>query len=189
MQVKPAVQRWLLQASLVGVESIHKRIRRLREAKGLSQEQLAAAVGVKYQSVQEWEREHGTAPSRKRQPAVAKALGVTVPELVAGVSGKSELPSHHPDAVARDGREEILLHLYRGLFSLQQESLIASLRALFQANQITRKELRQTVLRGVSDEDVRRAFGDAPFHRMKKLRRKASPRRDLGDAMGDFLEE
>lgn len=172
------------------MESIHKRIRRLREAKGLSQQALAKLSGVAYQSVQEWEREGGTAPSRKRQQAVANALGVGVSELVLGTSAlKEPTPTYDKDAVARDAREEILLYLYRGLFSLQQERLIIRLRALFHANQITRKELGQKVLRGVSDDQVRSAFGDAPFHRMKKLKRKAAPGRELGDAMGDFLDD
>lgn len=89
-------------------------------------------------------------------------------------------------AVAKDAREEILLHLYRGLFSLQQAHLIQGLRALFDANQVTRKELGQQQLRGVSDADVERAFGKVPVI-SKAARRKKG--RELGDAMGDFLDE
>lgn len=162
------------------MESIHKRIRRLREAKKKTQQQLADAVEVTYQSVQEWEREGGTAPSRKRQKAVADFLGVTVHELVTGepAAGIEIAP-----------REEILLHLYRGLFDLQQKRLISGLRALFDANQITRKELGQKPLRGVSDDQVRAAFGDAPFHQGKRTKRKPAEPRDPGDALGDFLDD
>lgn len=84
MQVIPAVRPNLLQARLVGVETIHQRIKKLREDKGLSQETLGRAAGVTYQSVQEWEREDGTAPSRKRLKAVATALGVTEQYLLSG---------------------------------------------------------------------------------------------------------
>lgn len=93
------------------------------------------------------------------------------------------------DARARDAKEEILLLLYRGLFSLQQTKLLQNLRAAFDANQITRKELGQKPLRGVSDQQVREAFGDAPFHRLKRNGKKKPSKRDLGDAMGDFLED
>jgi transcriptional regulator with XRE-family HTH domain len=190
LQVIPAYRLLNLQARLVGVDSIHKRIKKLRELKGLSQEALAELVGIKYQSVQEWEREGGTAPSRKRQEKVAKALGVSVAELISGTPAAREPDAaYHVEAVARDGKEEILLHLYRGLFSLQQERLMASLRALFHANQVTRKELGQKPLKGVSDEQVRDAFGDAPFHRIKRLERKKLPPRQPGSAMDDFLED
>lgn len=73
-----------LQDRLVDVETIHQRIKRLREDKELSQEALGNAAGVKYQSVQEWERANGTAPSRKRLSAVATALGVTEQYLLSG---------------------------------------------------------------------------------------------------------
>jgi transcriptional regulator with XRE-family HTH domain len=118
LQVIPAYRLAELQARLVAMESIHQRIKRLREAKGLSQEALAKLAGVKYQSVQEWERENGTAPSRKRQAKVAVALGVSVPELM---TGGAAVPI---EEAARDAREEILLHLYRGLIPLQQARLI-----------------------------------------------------------------
>lgn len=59
-------------------------------------------------------------------------------------------------------KEEILLQLYRGLFSHQQLELIGELRALFQANQIVRKELGQKTLRGVSNQAVEDAFGKVP---------------------------
>lgn len=89
MQVVPAVRGQRLQARLVRLDSIHQRIKRLRTSKGLSQEGLAELLGVKYQSVQEWERENGTAPSRKRQEDVAKALGVSIEELLLGTAGKN----------------------------------------------------------------------------------------------------
>lgn len=84
MQVIPAMRAARLQARLVVVETIHQRIKKLREGKGLSQEALGKAAGVTYQSVQEWERDKGTAPSRKRLAAVATALGVTEQYLLSG---------------------------------------------------------------------------------------------------------
>lgn len=66
------------------VDTIHQRIKKLREDKGLSQESLGKAAGVTYQSVQEWEQADGTAPSRKRLKKVADALGVTEQYLLSG---------------------------------------------------------------------------------------------------------
>lgn len=84
VQVIPAMRPKHLQAKLVDVDTIHQRIRKLREDKGLSQESLGKAAGVTYQSVQEWEQADGTAPSRKRLKKVADALGVTEQYLLSG---------------------------------------------------------------------------------------------------------
>lgn len=178
MQVKPAVRRWLLQASLADVESIHKRIRRLREAKSLSQEALAALVGVKYQSVQEWEREGGTAPNRSRQLKVAKALGVTVPELMLGapVSG----------ARAISTREELLLEMFNSFTPEQQREQLNYMRALYSANRITEPFVGKK-LRTIGNEDVERAFGRVPKPQRRAPKR--APRRDPGAAMDDYLDE
>lgn len=137
------------------MESIHKKIKRLRLAKGLTQTQLAEKSGVKYQSVQEWEKEGGTAPTRKRMPRVATALGVPPEELTSNAKPSDRLPDLKP-------REEIMLLLFQGLFSHQQREAIEELRALFHANQIMRKELGQGTLKGVSNEQVRAAFKDVP---------------------------
>lgn len=79
--------------TLRAMETIHQRIRRLREAKELTQEELAALVGVSRQAVQKWESEgeDRTAPTRKREPALAAALGVTVTELIYGTRARDEV--------------------------------------------------------------------------------------------------
>lgn len=153
MQVNPAVPYVGVQARLVRVESIHKRIKRLRIAKGLRQEDLAAKAGVSYQSVQEWERENGTAPARKRQKAVAAALGVSVEELMTGV------------ASGQDGFstvEALIVEHVRALMPLQQQELLKRLRALNHANKISKVGLDLKSLTGVSNEAVEKAFGAAP---------------------------
>ena len=179
-------------------ESIGERIARLRDAKGWSRprlgKEMAQAIGraTAYTGEQVRRYEIGKdKPPPDARRALAAVFDKDEQYIEFGEASKRQAPPGiHPEAVARDGREEILLHLYRGLFSLQQERLIASLRALFQANQITRKELGQKPLRGIGDELVRAAFGDAPFHRIKKLERRSGvPRRDPGTAMDDFFEE
>lgn len=179
------------------VKTIGERIATMRKGKGWKRPELgrrmAQAVGRAKPYSGEQVRRYETGMDRP-PPEARKALAAVFEkseqyiEFGATTQARPTAPDDDPDR-ARDAREGILLHLYRGLFSLQQERLIVSLRALFEANQITRKELGQKPLVGVGDDRVRRAFGDAPFHRMQRLRRGAPPRRDPGTAMDDFLEE
>lgn len=64
------------------METIGQRIKRLREAKGLSMGALAKLVRVSsWQAVQQWENGR-TTPRRSREELLAQALGVSVAELV-----------------------------------------------------------------------------------------------------------
>ncbi|AYR26904.1 helix-turn-helix domain-containing protein [Herbaspirillum rubrisubalbicans] len=70
--------------------SIHARIKQLREARGMSMLTLADLVGVSaWQTVQQWEKEDGTAPKRERLAAVAAALQTTPEYLLFGDGGSS----------------------------------------------------------------------------------------------------
>lgn len=67
-------------ASLIG-----QRIRILRERKGWTQTELAKALGISPQSVQQWEDPNPdvqVSPRNRRLTHVADVLGVTVPDLV-----------------------------------------------------------------------------------------------------------
>lgn len=70
------------------------RIRKARENAGLTQTELAEAVGVRYQSVQQWEA-NATAPTRARMAKLAAALGVSVSYIEFGVSAVAEEPRAH----------------------------------------------------------------------------------------------
>lgn len=72
--------------------SIHRTIREGRIALKMTEQQFADVVGVSRGSVQQWEREGGTAPKRTLQPAVARALGISVAELVDPLAS-------HPSAI------------------------------------------------------------------------------------------
>ena len=69
--------------------TIHQRIKERRLALGMKSHQaLAERVGVKWQTVQLWEKEEGgTAPNRNRMPAVAAALETTAEWLIFGDQG------------------------------------------------------------------------------------------------------
>jgi len=55
-------------------------IRKKREAKGLTQDQLADALGVDQTAVSQWER-GVTLPRADKLPELAKLLGCTIDEL------------------------------------------------------------------------------------------------------------
>lgn len=76
--------------------SIHSLIRRGRERLNLSEEAFGKLLDVSRGTIQQWEKEGGTAPNRKRQPAVAELLGISVSQLMSGVAdqaGSEELLS------------------------------------------------------------------------------------------------
>lgn len=79
------------------METFGQRIKRLREARGLTQEQLAEACGYSGQS-RIANYESGTrVPSARQIPTLARGLGVAQDELM---DGERELPTH--DQVSPD---------------------------------------------------------------------------------------
>lgn len=64
--------------------SIHSLIREGRVRLKMTEQEFAEALGVTRSAVQQWEREGGTAPNRKKQPDVAKLLGLSVAQLMSG---------------------------------------------------------------------------------------------------------
>ena len=79
------------------METIHTRIKKRREELGLSMKDLALIVGVSsWQTIQQWEKENGTAPKRARLLAVAHALKVAPGYLAYGVS----LPRHREEEIS-----------------------------------------------------------------------------------------
>ncbi len=63
--------------------TIGKRIALLRRQKGLTQEELANALGVSPQAVSKWENDQ-TCPDISLLPKLAQLLGVTTDELLSG---------------------------------------------------------------------------------------------------------
>lgn len=79
-----------LSISTMQKMSIHSTIRNGRARLGLTEQQFAVRVGVSRGAVQQWEKEGGTAPTRKNQPAVADLLGITVAELMADSASETD---------------------------------------------------------------------------------------------------
>jgi transcriptional regulator with XRE-family HTH domain len=83
-------------------------IRTLREGLGLSPDDLAKKVGVTRSAVSAWET-GANGPSRKRLKKVADALGVTVPELLAGKLPTPQKTAGTLVAIESDGDEVQLI--------------------------------------------------------------------------------
>lgn len=86
--------------------TIGKRIALLRKEKGMTQEDLANAMGVSPQAVSKWENDQ-TCPDISALPKLSKLLGVTVDELL---EGKQELPAVRvlPPAERKDMQDMLL---------------------------------------------------------------------------------
>ncbi|WP_047236928.1 XRE family transcriptional regulator [Chromobacterium subtsugae] len=70
-------------------ETFADRLLRLREARNLTQQNIADIAGVSYQAVQGWENGASMPRGEKRQKRVADALGVTPGELLYGTRPES----------------------------------------------------------------------------------------------------
>lgn len=64
-------------------ETIGNRIQKYRKEKGLTQEELAAKLGVSSQAVSKWEND-ASCPDISLLPQLCRALGITTDELLTG---------------------------------------------------------------------------------------------------------
>jgi transcriptional regulator with XRE-family HTH domain len=78
------------------------RLRQFREAKGLTLQQVADAVGCTKAYVWELEMREGQRPTAERLNAIAKLLGVTVQDLLGEPIGSVENPTPQDVAFFRE---------------------------------------------------------------------------------------
>ena len=71
-------------------ESIGNRISKYRKAKGLTQEELAAMLGVSSQAVSKWEND-ASCPDISLLPQLCRILGISTDELLTGSSDEVRL--------------------------------------------------------------------------------------------------
>ncbi len=81
--------------------TLGERIYSLRKARGLSQEELAAAVGVSRQAVSKWELGESQ-PEVDKVVLLAQALGVTTDQLLLGVEPPKEAAPVSPAPTTPD---------------------------------------------------------------------------------------
>ena len=116
---------------------IAQNIRRLRKAKGLTQPQLAAEVGLTQKRISDYELSKST-PAIDALPRLANFFGITVDELV----GAREVPSDlvkTPLAKRRHGnsRTARLLELFEQLTPEEQRTTLKQIRGII-ANRVKR---------------------------------------------------
>lgn len=150
----------------------------------MTQEGLAAKVGVAYQSVQEWERERGTAPSRKRQKAVAEALGVSVDHLITGEAATAAKATTDSPEIER------LIRAFSWLTDQQKGNLLSRLEAAAATNKTIAREVGPRFEFEAEDATRDRLIrsGDFPPGSRKRTS-KNRPKREPGTAMDDFLDD
>ena len=85
------------------MESIHSRIKSRRLELGLSMQELAKKAGVSaWQTVQQWEKEGGSAPLRARLQSVADALKCEPEFLLYGRQARPDAIDPEPRKLSTD---------------------------------------------------------------------------------------
>ena len=108
------LERMVLMNLLIG-----ENIKRLRRERDLTQEEVAAHLGVSFQSISKWERGDGY-PDITMLPALANYFGVSVDELL----GTTELEKREKyDALNRTWAENNKNGLHRENVTLMRQSL------------------------------------------------------------------
>lgn len=115
--------------------TLSARIRRARSLCGLSQNELAARMGVGRGTVTRWEHPSGNAPSTRHLIEIARCTGTQVEWLALGMGaprseGMPTATTPDPDAYAEDDLERECLHCLRRMPRRAREHLIALMRSL-----------------------------------------------------------
>ena len=90
-------------------ESAGERIRRLRQARGMSQAALAAKLGVSQNTVTAWELDKRPVRAVSVEP-LARALGVDVSDLYANHPAQATTPSWPREAALQDALLQVIEH-------------------------------------------------------------------------------
>jgi transcriptional regulator with XRE-family HTH domain len=122
--------------------ALGKNIRRLREAQGMSQGELAAKAGGGISQGIITALETRDTTSSKHVVRIAAALGVSVLDLMAG-DGTPPTPTPTPPTPALTPQQEELLKLFDGLTERQRKKELVSIRTQKQLNDVLLAELKK----------------------------------------------
>lgn len=105
--------------------TIGSRIKQARQSLGLSQAELADALGITRSACSQWEADVGTGPRRVRLERLAELLEVSYEWLA---TGRDEVRDDTPRYLSAD--QEELLQRFRALKPRQREALLVFLRTM-----------------------------------------------------------
>ena len=86
--------------------NIGETIKQARVAKGISRAQLAEALGVRYETVRQWEI-NKTHPRHKLYEPLAQKLGMDVAQLLTGQMPTTERPKKYASKL-----KKVLTHMF-----------------------------------------------------------------------------
>ncbi|NLX17338.1 MAG: helix-turn-helix domain-containing protein [Ramlibacter sp.] len=134
--------------------SIHKRIKEGRERLGESEESFAKRFGYTRPTVQQWERENGTAPKLDKITDVADAIGITLDELIAG---------RKPDGTKSLPKGEYLIQQYKTGGAMGDGVVLRDQPGVIRSWQVTDEWVRANVPNCSSPKNLRvvTGFGDS----------------------------
>lgn len=113
---------WLQRRRAAQASAFGIRLRRLREAKGLTLQQVADAVGCTKAYIWELEMREGQRPSAERVRAIAKLLGVTMEDVM------GDADAHVPQASPEDVQ---FFRDYVGMTEEEKDRYRQALRLMF----------------------------------------------------------
>ena len=105
--------------------TIGSRIKKARQAQGLSQAELADTLGITRSACSQWESDEGTGPRRERLERLADLLGVSYEWLATGRDQVREEPPLYLNT-----EQQELLQRFKSLSPRQRQALLAFLRTM-----------------------------------------------------------
>ena len=115
-------------------EGMARRIKELRQAKGLTLEQVADVVGVGKSTVRKWETGMIANMKRDKIADLAKALGTT-PAYLMGWKEESEEKNDSPNEPQLTEGEKLMLELFRQIPEDRQAEALDLLRVALKMQQ------------------------------------------------------
>lgn len=112
----------------MAIENMARKIKELRQAKGLTLEQVANVVGVGKSTVRKWETGMIANMKRDKIAALAKALGTTPAYLMGWTEDNKKEEKNSPEELELSEGEKMLLDLFRQVPEDQQKLVLQMIR-------------------------------------------------------------
>lgn len=112
----------------MAIENMARKIKELRQAKGLTLEQVANVVGVGKSTVRKWETGMIANMKRDKIAALAKALGTTPAYLMGWTEDNKKEEKLPPEEPKLSEGEKIMLDLFRRVPNEQQQLVLQMIR-------------------------------------------------------------